>query len=822
MIKLINVNKYYQSGNDKVHVIRNLNYEFPDTGLVFILGPSGSGKSTLLNLLGGLDKPDSGEIWIENREISSFIKKEHHYYLNSYLGFVFQEYNILKDLNLKENISLSLEIQGIKTKIAKRKINKIIDEVELTGLEKRKVSQLSGGQKQRIAIARALVKEPNLIIADEPTGNLDSETSNKIFELFKKLSKNRLIIIVTHDEESANLYGDDILKIDTASIDVQDDNKSNDSILETTNSVDLQFKHKLILEKTKIPLKTIFKLSFKNIWQKKLRYLLMFIITIVSLTFLAFSIELNGDKLYQNVYTTINNNVNYADIYQLNPNSSINTEKDFYSKYKKGELMDNAYSIIKSFASDLTIHKYQTVSINYAKYGLEKANFLYNGTINTIIYYDETNTYNLLAGKLPNSDKPEILITDFILDALKHFGIVDSNSTIYSILNKYIDLGYSTNFKIVGVIETNYKKWMHLSKYKPNYVIDEYDKSMQGFKYDYLIMNSIIVGNTYYYYILNDSFQNNKIKINSYELEESTIVSYQNQEITIGNAPINPDEIVIPRIYGGKVFNINNFEYYSDRWILQNIINTSPATYVDVSTKFNEIQTDAGNFDIASIGKFKVVGFTSSRDFLLSSDGYNNYNNVIQKAKSNNDQEKIVVELSNNPATALKQFNKLYNNDYHFIIDVFNYQTYIESYNVDPMINFASKGGLIFFTILAIGIMWTIISIEIVDSRKEIGIMRSIGLSGSKVSLIFIIQSLFINLFAYCVSIPISMKLIELYGRNITDPLGEISLSLYTLTYRSPIILLIFTIIVTFISTFIPLIKIMSKKIINIINERDN
>lgn len=138
----------------------------------------------------------------------------------------------------------------------------------------------------------------------------------------------------------------------------------------------------------------------------------------------------------------------------------------------------------------------------------------------------------------------------------------------------------------------------------------------------------------------------------------------------------------------------------------------------------------------------------------------------------------------------------------------------LKAYNVDPMINFASKGGLIFFTILAIGIMWTIISIEIVDSRKEIGIMRSIGLSGSKVSLIFIIQSLFINLFAYCVSIPISMKLIELYGRNITDPLGEISLSLYTLTYRSPIILLIFTIIVTFISTFIPLIKIMSKKLL--------
>ena len=197
MIKLINVNKYYQSGNDKVHVIRNLNYEFPDTGLIFILGPSGSGKSTLLNLLGGLDKPDSGEIWIENREISSFNKKEHNYYLNSYLGFVFQEYNILKDLNLKENISLSLEIQGIKTKIAKRKINKIIEEVELTGLEKRKVSQLSGGQKQRLAIARMLLNDKPIIIFDDSLSAVDTETDLMIRKALKENS-HATTIIITH------------------------------------------------------------------------------------------------------------------------------------------------------------------------------------------------------------------------------------------------------------------------------------------------------------------------------------------------------------------------------------------------------------------------------------------------------------------------------------------------------------------------------------------------------------------------------------------------------------------------------------------------
>lgn len=286
MIKLVNVNKYYQSGNDKIHVINNLNYTFPNTGLVFILGPSGSGKSTLLNLLGGLDTPDSGEIWIENRQLSSLSKKEKNNYLNSYLGFVFQEYNILKDLNLSQNISLSLEIQGYKKKEIKQKTKQIIHDVELDGLEKRKVSQLSGGQKQRIAIARALVKDPSLIIADEPTGNLDSETSAKIFDLFKKLSQDRLIIIVTHDDESAQLYGDDILRIDTANIDSNHEERPELQTSSVSSVYPLQSDRKLYLENSKVPLDTIHRIAFKNIWKKKFRYLLIMVIASISLAFL--------------------------------------------------------------------------------------------------------------------------------------------------------------------------------------------------------------------------------------------------------------------------------------------------------------------------------------------------------------------------------------------------------------------------------------------------------------------------------------------------------------------------------------------------------
>ena len=133
------------------------------------------------------------------------------------------------------------------------------------------------------------------------------------------------------------------------------------------------------------------------------------VIASISLAFLAFATELNGDKLYQNAYTMVNNNNHYTDIYQYRP-SQTTTTNDFYSKYEKGNLMDNSYAIIKQFSPDLIIHKYQKVSINYAKYLIEKANFLYSGKIDTIILFDSSNSYKLIAGRLPDSGAPEILM----------------------------------------------------------------------------------------------------------------------------------------------------------------------------------------------------------------------------------------------------------------------------------------------------------------------------------------------------------------------------------------------------------------------------
>ena len=205
MIKLININKYYKSGSENYHALRDINLEFGDSGMHFIHGKSGSGKSTLLNVLGGLDKYDSGDLIIDNVSTADFTRKDFNTYRNTYIGFVFQEFNVLKGLSVYENIALSLELQHMSVKQNHDKIQEIIDKVGLTGLENRMMNQISGGQRQRVAIARALIKNPRVIIADEPTGNLDPANAALIGDiLFSMVDKyKKTLILVTHDYKLA-------------------------------------------------------------------------------------------------------------------------------------------------------------------------------------------------------------------------------------------------------------------------------------------------------------------------------------------------------------------------------------------------------------------------------------------------------------------------------------------------------------------------------------------------------------------------------------------------------------------------------------------
>ena len=201
IIKLEDVDKFYMETGNKLHILKKLNLEVKRGEFVSILGKSGSGKSTLLNIMGLLDKIDGGKIWIDDKEVSSLNETERNNIKNHFLGFVFQSHYLMSEFTALENVMIPALLNNFKNKSEIEKEAKEL--LEIVGLAERmthKPNQLSGGEKQRVAIARAMINKPKLILADEPTGNLDEDTGEMIFSLFRKINKerNQSIVVVTH------------------------------------------------------------------------------------------------------------------------------------------------------------------------------------------------------------------------------------------------------------------------------------------------------------------------------------------------------------------------------------------------------------------------------------------------------------------------------------------------------------------------------------------------------------------------------------------------------------------------------------------------
>lgn len=213
MLQLKNLNKNYKVADYKVEALKNINLSFRKSEFVSVLGPSGSGKTTLLNIIGGLDKYDSGELIVNGRETKDFNEKEWNVYRNHRIGFVFQSYNLIPHQTVLSNVELALTIAGLSKEERTIKAKLALDKVGLSDQYYKKPNQLSGGQSQRVAIARALVNDPEILLADEPTGALDTVTSKQIMDLIEEISKDKLVIMVTHNPELAEKYSTRIINL---------------------------------------------------------------------------------------------------------------------------------------------------------------------------------------------------------------------------------------------------------------------------------------------------------------------------------------------------------------------------------------------------------------------------------------------------------------------------------------------------------------------------------------------------------------------------------------------------------------------------------
>ena len=501
MIEFQNIYKeYIPKKGDITKALDNISFSLPQNGMIFLLGKSGSGKSTLLNLIGCLDKPTSGNILVNGKTINNFKQSELDNYRNSIVGFVFQDYNLIESFNIYKNLELALNLQ--RKKISKDQINAVLNSVGLNGLGNRKVNELSGGQKQRVAIARALIKSPNIILADEPTGNLDSENGIQIFNILKEISKSRLVIIVTHDSEFAYKYGDRIIELVDGKI-------NKDAIINSYNTESKE----LTIVKSSLSFLSSIPLSLSNLRKKKLRLFITIIIITFALSIFGFSMLLTRFDINR-TYAEAMVNENET---RVNINKKI-IGKNFTSSSSVTSITKEDLNNIKSKLNNDIVKVSRGVRnnvyllLNYPdtrKHGYENSyEKAYYNIYRDQTYFLEQSLENLnklkIIGSLPLNDN-EILINkiyaDFILiEGLKVLGtdskgesiikdyypesydeIINSKAKI--LYGEYNNYGYTDNvyLTISGIVDEDISKYSVLKdtsfnemKINPTKLYNEY------------------------------------------------------------------------------------------------------------------------------------------------------------------------------------------------------------------------------------------------------------------------------------------------------------------------------------------------------------
>ena len=504
MIEIKNLNKIYRSKKrKKCHALKNVNLTLPDTGLVFVLGKSGSGKSTFLNLIGGLDSITSGNVVINGNDLSKFSEKDFCNYRNDHIGFIFQDYHLIDDLTVYDNIALSIHLKNESGE--REKVTNALGRVGLAGYETRYPQELSGGEQQRVAIARALVKRPHVILADEPTGNLDFATAKDVLDILKELSKDCLILVVSHNVNDTYKYADRIIELsygEVISNKVRNNDfptgitvskteivypennhltdkeialinknhhkkvvKRTDKFVEDKSTVSKG--RKIFISKNKFTFSKKRKLSFKFLKHKYLKIFLSSFMMASLIVILAFAQTL----ISFNTGATIISEMNKADISSLylTKESPGIVDKYFSSDYRL-DIDPQDIQKMKEAGYKGDIYPVYNVSVpvtsssnalgfNYNYFG---NNVFIKESLGTIVvtedfFKEKFGGVNYLA----SVDEPKdygIIITDYIADSILSTSESYVGKTYENIIGSYLPLGWRYDYVYINaIIETNYK-----------------------------------------------------------------------------------------------------------------------------------------------------------------------------------------------------------------------------------------------------------------------------------------------------------------------------------------------------------------------------
>lgn len=847
-IELRSVYKTYDNGKQPpVEALKDINLKLPKTGMIFVLGKSGCGKSTLLNLLGGLDKSTDGGIYVDNQKLEKLNDKHLAAYRNTYVGFVFQENNLFNDYSVLYNVELPLIMK--KQKDSKELALKSLAEVDIASLAEKKPNFLSGGQKQRTAIARAIVKNPKILLCDEPTGALDQVTGKSIFELLKQISSKRLVVIASHDREAAYEYGDRIIEISDGQI-IADHSK-----IESKDLTDEKFEVKT----SKLPFKDSLFMGIKLFKTRVLRLIMASIATIICFSAIGCFTTYIFNDLNDNIFTSLQNNDVSALFYK--PVGGVGQE---YSSYSRSTDFDFPDGISENYANE---YDYTFLVNNFSKNNM-RVDRLYTIRIDSSDYYDfsgyievddtflDDYGYDLVSGKLPVADD-EIAISKYIADYYIDTGhrLNQTKVTNYQDIifkeNNFIDI-FGKKLKITGIIDTkfNYEFYEPLENDTAGYFEKPIYESARANETIYGLHNAVFLGKDVFKMV----YLPTEVSQFDYQIKIDTLNPIQMRNLYLDGS----------YEYFANTLNKENAIYYNDSMInrREGIILFIP-TY---SQEYTQLENSIENINMHGID------FASQSDVI---DCYNtnmsvySYEQMLQNLQlnlecdiaaifpSNNcDMEDFSAILNENLLDQVKEFantkcwknnflntilvspfkNKLQVNIQDSIYEpdefmrkrlvIYNYQAK-ECRNVfrtDEIYGMQWKGPLFYVSIAAL-IVGTIMIVYhlsgiVREKKKDIGLMRCLGMKQSNICKIFILNSAVFFIGVAVISSIISsifpIILNAAYINNIVD--------LKCVAYQYNIFSFLTTTAIIFVSMaiglLIPLSKVGRIKADDVLNER--
>ena len=750
MLKLENITKIYEGKNFKQIALNDITLTFRKNEFVSILGPSGSGKTTLLNIIGGLDKYTNGNLIIDRVSTKKYKERDWNNYRSKKVGFIFQNYNLINHQTVLSNVLLSLNIAGKQKKESIKLAKNVLKDVGLENYIKKKPKELSGGQMQRVAIARALVTNPDIILCDEPTGALDSQTSIQIMELLKEISKEKLVIMVTHNVTLANKYSDRVIAL-------------NDGVITyDTSPYEVEnYSLKKIKNKRKTMNKfTSLSLSFNNLLTKKSRTLLTSFAGSIGIIGIALVLSLSKgtqkyiNKIEKNTFSKypisiMESYIDYQNMFDKEKESCKNGSICFINDLTNNVVNDNKINSISKFSNILkqnyeNINNY-TLDINY-NYNIDLNIYKDNKMIeNSSLYFKEflnnnsplLKEYTLIYGKLPEKYNEFVIVTD-------ENGKLPLSLMKSLFLNEDIDLSKTINISYEKIIDSKFK----------------------------------LVSETSYYIYENDTWQyikNNRDKIN--DILDKSI----NLKIT-GILKLNKDAVISESGFIGYSKKLINY--------LNDEVNSS-----------NIKKTILENKDINPLTN-NLYNENMTYEMLLDSISINDKNPIKIDIYPKDYKSKEKIE------SIIKKYNEENSNDKVYYTDYL--KVFLNSItSLIKMITYVLT-AFIGVSLIVSSIMISIITyISVLERTKEIGILRSLGASKKDIKNIFKAETIIIGTISGFIGVGVTLLLNKVIDKVIYNLMGISHITYLPWNYIFYLILI--SIVLCLISGLVPA-KIASKK----------